>query len=46
MWPPFLYAPSPLDAALTAAGAAGLVVIALPEFLGRNLAYSKIGVHA
>ena len=43
MWPPFLYAPSPLVAALTAACAAALAVLALAEFCGGNLAYSKFG---
>jgi len=41
MWPPFLYAPSPLVAALTAACAASLAVLAISEFRGGNLAYSK-----
>ncbi|RLN35753.1 3-oxo-5-alpha-steroid 4-dehydrogenase 1-like [Panicum miliaceum] len=41
MWPPFLYAPSPLVAALTGACVPALAVLALPEFRGGNLAYSK-----
>ncbi|CAN6181329.1 unnamed protein product [Urochloa humidicola] len=44
MWtPPFLYAASPLVAALTAACAAVLAALALSEFRGANLAYSKFG---
>jgi len=41
MWSLFLYAPSPLVAALTAACAATLAVLSLSEFLGGNIAYSK-----
>ncbi|OEL16310.1 hypothetical protein BAE44_0022671 [Dichanthelium oligosanthes] len=45
MWQslPFLYAPSPLVAAMTAACDVVLAVLALSEFRGRNLAYSKFG---
>ncbi|CAL5076745.1 unnamed protein product [Urochloa decumbens] len=44
MWPPpFLYAASPLVAALTAACAVTLAVLAFSEFRGANLAYSKFG---
>ncbi|CAL5091308.1 unnamed protein product [Urochloa decumbens] len=47
MWPPpFLYAASPLVAALTAACAATLAVLAISEFRGANLAYSKFGAAA
>ncbi|KAG2633474.1 very-long-chain enoyl-CoA reductase-like [Panicum virgatum] len=41
MWSLFLYAPSPLAAALSVAGATGLGTIALYEFRGGNQAYSK-----
>ncbi|KAG2631764.1 3-oxo-5-alpha-steroid 4-dehydrogenase 1-like [Panicum virgatum] len=41
MWPPFLYAPSSLVAALTAACAAVLAILPLYEFRGGNIAYSK-----
>jgi hypothetical protein len=41
MWPPFLYAASPLVAALTGACAAAVGFLALSEFRGGNLAYSK-----
>jgi hypothetical protein len=43
MWPPFLYAPSPAVASLTAACAASLAYLAVSEFRGANLRYSKFG---
>ncbi|RCV09566.1 hypothetical protein SETIT_2G039800v2 [Setaria italica] len=48
LWPspPFLYAPSPVVASLTAACAATLAFLAISEFRGANLRYSKFGGRA
>ena len=39
--PPFLYAPSPLVAGASAAGAVVMAFLAISEFCGDNLTYSK-----